>query len=169
MKTIKQIADEIGVTKAALQKRIGRGSLYPRLSPYIILKNNTKYIDETGEKIVKEAFDDKPFVKPVDMTGIDADIDGNTRAQPSEFNNALVELLREQQADLRQQLEIKDKQIADLNETIKGLNESVKNLSQSINVAHHNELAETIIDSLPPPEPSAPVKVSLWDKIFRRK
>ena len=162
MKTVLQISKEIGVSKAALQKRISRGGLYSRLSPYITIKNKTKYIDETGEKILKEVFEDKPFVKPVDMPGIDANIDGNTRAQTPGFDNSLVELLREQQADLRQQLEIKDKQIADLTETI-------KHLSQSINAGQQNQLAETIIDSLPSPDSSTVKKVGFFSRLFKRK
>jgi hypothetical protein len=158
MKTIKQIADEIGVTKSALQKRISRGSLYTRLYPYIVMKSGTKYIDGTGENIIKEVFGEKPAGIPVHTPSIDV----YTRAEKG-IDTMLVELLREQMEDLRQQLAVKDKQIEELTLT-------VRVQAESINAANKNELAETIIDGreklLSPP---APEKFSLWSKIFRKK
>ena len=120
MKTIKMIADEIGVSKAALQKRIGRGSLYTRLSPYVSMQANTKYIDETGENIIKQSFQEKPFIKPDIDGGICTDIDGNTRKTPPEIQ-ALIN-----------QLEIKDKQIADLNLRLAESNAALVSAQQTI-------------------------------------
>ena len=48
MKTIKQIAEEIGVSKQAVQKRIAREPLCTHLCPHIQTENGTKYIDDTG-------------------------------------------------------------------------------------------------------------------------
>jgi chaperonin cofactor prefoldin len=61
-------------------------------------------------------------------------------------------------------------QVKILNAQIDKLTETIKIQAQSINAAHHNELAETIIESLPPGEISpAPVKVGFWSKLFKRK
>lgn len=168
MKTIKQIADEIGVTKAALQKRIGRGSLYTRLSPYISVQNGTKYIDETGENIIKEVFTQKPSVKSVDIPVDMVSMDGDIPISPG-VDSLLVELLREQMEDLRQQLNVKDRLIDEQQQTIRELAATNKSLSDSINTAHHNELAETIIDGRDKLAAPAPEKVSLWNRIFRKK
>jgi hypothetical protein len=173
MKTVKQIADEIGVTKAALQKRIGRGSLYTRLSPYISTQNGTKYIDEMGENIIKETFKEKPSIPRVDTTGIDnsidGEIDGSTRILPSATDNMLVEILHKQMEVLNQQLSIKDKQIEEQQQTINGLNETIRIQAESINAANKNTLAETIIDNQE--KLSVPAlqkeKGSLWSKLFK--
>ena len=172
MKTIRMIADEIGVTKATLQKRISRGSLYTRLYPYISTIEGTKYIDETGETIIKEAFEKKPFGNQVYTsigTGIDISVDGDTHSK-TEIDNALVELLREQMADFRQQLAIKDKQINDLNDRLAESNAALVSAQQTLQAeqALHagtiqsRLLAEKSQDDVSP-------KPSLWNKIFKRK
>jgi len=56
MKTIKQIADEIGTTKSAMQKRLARDPLNEVLITHITSIQNTKYIDSTGEELIKKAF-----------------------------------------------------------------------------------------------------------------
>jgi hypothetical protein len=56
MKTIKQIADEIGATKTAVQKRMAREPLYTQITPHITICGVTKYIDKSGENIIKAAF-----------------------------------------------------------------------------------------------------------------
>ena len=58
MKTIRQIADEIGVSKQAVQKRMSREPLYTHIQKHITLNGNTMYIDETGERLIKSAFDE---------------------------------------------------------------------------------------------------------------
>jgi len=55
MKTIKQIADEIGISKQAVYKRF-KGKLYAEVYPYIHTKNNVIYILEYGENIIKADF-----------------------------------------------------------------------------------------------------------------
>lgn len=55
MKTIKQIADEIGVTKQAVWKRMNN-QLMENLQGLATKKNNTLYISEEGEQIIKQAF-----------------------------------------------------------------------------------------------------------------
>jgi hypothetical protein len=59
MKTIKQIAEEIGVSKQAIQKRISREPLYTKLYTCLSTNGQTKYIDESGERLIKEVFINK--------------------------------------------------------------------------------------------------------------
>jgi uncharacterized protein YegL len=107
---------------------------------------STLYYNEAVETQIQQYFSD---------TTVSNEAHQNTsEAHQDASNDTVIQALINQ-------LEIKDKQIEELTATI-------KILSESINAAHHNELAETIIDSqsLPPP---APEKVSLWKKIFKRK
>lgn len=54
-KTIKQIADEIGVTKQAVYKRF-KGKLNAACAPYAHTVDGILYLDEAGEQIIKDDF-----------------------------------------------------------------------------------------------------------------
>lgn len=58
-KTIRRIADEIGVTKQAVYKRLTR-NLNEAISPYIYKEYNRTYILPEGEQIIKQDFIDNP-------------------------------------------------------------------------------------------------------------
>ena len=55
-KTIKQISDEIGVTKQTVYKRF-KGKLYAACAPYAHTVDGILYIDEVGEQIIKDDFE----------------------------------------------------------------------------------------------------------------
>lgn len=121
VKTIAEIAKEIGVSKQAVYKRY-KGKLYTVVYPYAHTETGTTYIDEQGENIIKSDFSNK-----IISNGAHTD-----RIQDTRVNVLLIEMLKKE-------LEIKNKQIEELAV-------AVKNLSESINNANKNELAETIID-----------------------
>ena len=54
-KTIKQIADEIGVSKQAVYKRF-KGKLNTACAPYAHTVEGVLYLDEAGEQIIKDDF-----------------------------------------------------------------------------------------------------------------
>jgi predicted transcriptional regulator len=56
MKTIKQIADDIGVTKQAIFKRIKTPPLSTTLEPFMSKVNSAVVVSEKGEKLIKQAF-----------------------------------------------------------------------------------------------------------------
>ena len=56
MKTIKQISEEIGVSKQAIHQKIKQEPLSSSLQQYISNKGNTLYIDVDGENMIKSAF-----------------------------------------------------------------------------------------------------------------
>ena len=94
MKTIKQISDEIGVSKTAVRKKIDNLGLQTRLH-----KNGNQWlVDEMTENAVKSAFSKgQPETKA-----------GTSSQTESETISALVSALQ----SLQQQLEVKDEQIA---------------------------------------------------------
>lgn len=156
MKTIKQIADEIGVSKQAIQKRISREPLCTSIQPYISTKQGTKYIDENGESLIKSAFSDKVYTTVAD----------NVHEDKTDTVHTLI-------AMLQAELEIKNKQIEELNAANKELTSTIKIQAQSINADRHNELAGTMqkqlisndtpIDDI---EPDKPPKKSFFGKLF---
>ena len=55
MKTIREIAEELGVSKQAVYKRY-RGKLYASVMPYTREVGGTIYIGEQGERVIKQDF-----------------------------------------------------------------------------------------------------------------
>jgi len=55
MKTIKEIAEEIGVSKQAVYKRY-KGKLYKSMFPHVRNVSGTIYILDQGESIIKQDF-----------------------------------------------------------------------------------------------------------------
>lgn len=104
MKTIRKIADEIGVSKQAIEKRLNRTPLKDSIKAHMVKnEKGVKMIDEDGEKLIKSAYSaiDDPIDSSIDM-GIDTDIDSVRAAIDA----------------LTKQLEVKDGQIAALNQAL---------------------------------------------------
>lgn len=59
MKTIKQIADEIGVSKQAVQQKIKKEPLATTLKELLITVDGVIHIDVEGERLIKSAFHKK--------------------------------------------------------------------------------------------------------------
>jgi uncharacterized coiled-coil protein SlyX len=109
-KTIKQIADELGVSKQAVQKRLSREPLCTSIQPYISTINGVKYIEVVGENLIKSAFSKSA----VDNVSIDK---SNLSTDVSIDKNNLspvIEVLQTTIDTLQSQLEIKDKLIEQL-------------------------------------------------------
>ena len=112
MKTIRQIADEIGVSKQAVYKRY-KGKLYTVCAPYAHTEQGVLYIEEQGETLIKQDFLQK-----------ECSIGAHTYAHTERSNGAVLEqsgnagvvaVLQTTIDTLQGQLAIKDKQIEELN------------------------------------------------------
>jgi len=125
MKTIRQIADELGVSKQAVRNQIANLGLQSSLR-----KNGNQFaIDEQQEVLILQAFGDKSQSE-------------NAKQSQSETQTTLhfaLRLLESEIAFLKEQIKAKDKQISELTTTI-------KTQAESINADRKNELAETLID-----------------------
>lgn len=111
-KTIKQIADEIGVSKQTVYKRY-KGKLHTVCAPYAHTEQGVLYIEEQGETLIKQDFLQK-----------ECSIGAHTYAHTERSNRAVLEqpenagviaVLQTTIDTLQGQLEIKDKQIEELN------------------------------------------------------
>lgn len=133
-KTIKQIADELNVSKQAVYKRY-KNKLYTEVYPYTHIENNILYIDEQGEKIIKQDFF-KSFVDKQPHTETHTDIHTDTHTD-TEGVNKIIDTLNTTIELLNKQLEEKDKQIASLMETI-------QTQAKGISAESHAELADKL-------------------------
>ena len=103
MKTIRQIADEIGVSKTAVNKQIANLGLRSGLR-----KNGNQFaIDEHQEALIKEAFSEKS----------QTEIENQTQTENREVGD-LVCVLQATIDTLQGQLEVKDRQIEKLTEAL---------------------------------------------------
>ena len=107
MKTIRQIADEIGVSKTAVNKQIANLGLRSGLR-----KNGNQFaIDEHQEALIKQAFSEKS------QTEIENQSQTKTQTENHEVSD-LVCVLQATIDTLQGQLEVKDRQIEKLTEAL---------------------------------------------------
>lgn len=174
-KTVLQLAAEMNVSKQAIQKRIAREPLKTRIEPYITIIKGTKYIDTSGEAIIKAAFNsmDKPIDEPIDEpmdNPIDKGIDGDRQA---------IDLLI---LILKNELEAKDKRIEDLTVSVRELTAALENTTSSLKAAQalhagtmHKQITTEQKDDVPEPiefsafeKKSVKSKKSLFSWFFNR-
>ena len=107
-KSIKQIADEIGVSKTAVSKQIANLGLRSSLR-----KNANQFVsDEEQETLILKAFQEKVQTKNANKSQT------KTQTENHEVSD-LVSVLQSTIDTLQGQLLIKDKQIEDLSEALK--------------------------------------------------
>lgn len=110
-KTIKQIADELGVSKQAVMKRIDNLGLRSKLA-----KNGNQYlIDDTTERLIKSG-----TLKQLQST-------------PS--SSQLVSTLQSQVDVLKQQLYVKDEQIKAQSQQIEQLTKALESTTAALTAA----------------------------------
>jgi predicted transcriptional regulator len=129
MKTIKQIADELGVSKQAVYDKIKKEPLSSALKNLTVKLDNTLHVKLDGVKLIKSTFNKEPL----------SSVSSETSKALDSALHLVIDNLQKQIDTLTKQLETKDQQISDLIDVN-------KNLSKSINVVHHNQLAETMIE-----------------------
>ena len=138
-KTIRQIADEIGVTRQAVYQKIkSNKSAVKRLQLYTFTVDSTKYYTSDGEKLIKSLFSDKQAVNkgvtlstnsvytPVndftpckqEKSPINTAFSGNTANEAvnkgvNKFTANFTDLFTAQLTEKDKQLAEKDKQIAE--------------------------------------------------------
>ena len=174
MKTIKQIADEIGVQKQTIGKRIKREPLCTLLSSHIHTKEGTQYIDVHGEKHIKTAYNITMPVPTYTMGNTHNEIThqdthSDMLKTQQEHHNAYVQMLRtsheEHVKTLQDQLVSERARNDELTKTITTMTDTVNKALLLTNNAQHLHAAETM--KLEPPENEP--KQGFLKRIFGRK
>ena len=130
MKTIKQIADEIGVSKTAVRKKM-TNEVKTKFAETV---SGVVFISEQGELLIKSAFLNK--YQPETKFAVSSETLEKIPETSGRVSGPVSTLISMLQAEL----EMKNKQIEELTATI-------KIQAESINAANKNELAETIMDA----------------------
>lgn len=132
-KTIKQIADELGVSKQAVEKRISREPLYTSIQPFVYRQKGIKYIEVVGESLIKSAFA-KSSIDKTDNLSIDKNetlsIDKPDLSTP--VYTPIIEVLQATIDTLQAQLDTKDKQLAAKDELLRGQQAQIEQLTAAL-------------------------------------
>ena len=162
-KTIRQIADEIGVSKTAVSKQIANLGLRSGLR-----KNGNQFaIDEQQEALIKQAFFEKT------KTEIENQSQTKTQTENHEVGD-LVCVLRATIDTLQGQLEVKARQIEQQAKTITRLTDALTAAQQTVQAAqalhagtmHQQRLSSEVGCAVASVELERPK--SFWSKIFRK-
>ena len=160
MKTIRQIADEIGVSKTAVNKRIANLGLRSGLR-----KNGNQFaIDEQQEALIKQAFSEKS----------QTEIENQTQTENHEVSD-LVCVLQATIDTLQGQLEVKDRQIEQQAQTITRLTDALAAAQQTAVAAqalHAGTIQQQLVagegEELQQKRETVPRR-SWWKRLFEGK
>ena len=164
MKTIRQIADEIGVSKTAVNKQIANLGLRSGLR-----KNGNQFaIDEHQEALIKQAFSEKS------QTEIENQSQTKTQTENHEVGN-LVCVLQATIDTLQGQLEVKDRQIEQQAQTITRLTDALAAAQQTAVAAqalHAGTIQQQLVagegEELQQERETVPRR-SWWKRLFEGK
>lgn len=149
-KTIKQIADEIGLDKQKVYRFIKKNHINE-----VHQKNGVMYYDEAVESLIKSHF---------------SKITASNEAHQTTSNDAVIDVLMKQSEILKNELEIKNKQIDELNKRLEE-NQRLLDQQQQLHAMAENKLKllEQSINNDPVPEKvSKESKKSFFARLFRR-
>ena len=164
MKTIRQIADEIGVSKTAVNKQIANLSLRSGLR-----KNGNQFaIDEHQEALIKQAFSEKS----------QTEIENQSQTKSQTENHEVSDLVCVLQATidtLQGQLEVKDRQIEQQAQTITRLTDALAAAQQTAVAAqalHAGTIQQQLVagegEELQQERETVPRR-SWWKRLFEGK
>ena len=161
-KTIKQIADELRVSKQAIWQRVKRREeLSAMLQDHSEAINGTIHVDAVLEQRIKEQYPERTASAVVDETGVNvpSTVDGtpphvdetgvNIPSTVDVDVNTLITTLQNIVDMLQQQLTVKDKQINELTAMLKASQEQQTTLVTALSAAqalHAGTLQERLTD-----------------------
>ena len=151
-KTIKEIAEEIGVSKQAVFKKINQVPLSTEIEKFISTVNGKKLVSVDGEILIKQAFQrkQKRKQKTVDVN-VDAkddckkftvgDMVDGIPSKSQEQENTLAAAFQTAIDALTRQLEEKDRQLAEKDKLLEWQTKTIEELATSLAVAQHTAQA----------------------------
>ena len=149
MKTVRQVADTLGVSRQAIYRSLSA------------LPSEMLSASDKGGQLINA--DGEAFLRAKLSGKLSA---GQSADSPADnISDTLISMLQEELKAKNEHLAAKDAQLAEKDKQINELIASNKILSESINAAHKNELAETIIDGN---LLIAKEKKNIFARIFRR-
>ena len=179
MKTIRQIADEIGVSKQAVFKKIKREPLSTSLQGLTATVDGKLMVEVDGEKLIKQAFSEiAPSTTDNQLTGtVDGLVDGASTKNEEKMAavDGVISVLQATIDTLQGQLEVKDRQIEQQAQTITRLTDALAAAQQTAAAAqalHAGTIQQQFLnsdDNMDQPGKGVQSKQNWFDRIFRRQ
>lgn len=147
MKTVKQLAAELNISKSTLHRLIHDNNIET------IQQGNKRLIDETIETAIIQALKEKTLQSETiqsDSETVQKRFKNDSRNDIETIQSEYIESLKAQVQLLTEQLKVKDKQIADLSEQVKDF--SLKLDKQQ--ALHAGTIQAQLIDKQAPAEPT---------------
>ena len=151
-KTIKQIADEIGVSKQAVQKRIAREPLHSSVYASIDKVGGVLYIAYTGEMLIKQAFSNNDCIQGAD----------NVYTPTYTPETPLYDILKAELEEKNKQIEELQRELSKEREFSR---EQAKEMSVLADQAQKLQLAQMkpqLTDGVADPQAVTPLKKHWW-------
>ena len=173
MKTIRQIADEIGVSKQAVFKKIKREPLSTSLQGLTATVDGRLMVEVDGEKLIKQAFSEiAPSTTDNQLTVVDGLVDGAStpNAEKTAEVDGVISVLQATIDTLQGQLEVKDRQIEQQAQTITRLTDALAAAQQTAAAAqalHAGTIQQQLITGEAGVDQQEPEQKKSWfSKIF---
>lgn len=175
MKTIRQIADEIGVSKQAVFKKIKREPLSTSLQGLTATVDGRLMVEVDGEKLIKQAFSEiAPSTTTNQLTGaVDGLVDAPSTKNEEKMAEAdgVISVLRATIDTLQGQLEVKDRQIEQQAQTIARLTDALAAAQQTAAAAqalHAGTIQQQLLTGEAGVDQQEPEQKRGWfSKLFR--
>lgn len=144
-KTIKQIAEELGVSKQAVHQKRKSKELSTRLQSFTSIVDGVVYISVDGENIIKQAFskNNRKLVDDNLSSTVDGVVDGKKNLNEVEFLRKQVEQLQCELEREREHNREKDKQLL---ATLAKLADTQSALATGQAAQKQSELADKLIE-----------------------
>ena len=175
MKTIRQIADEIGVSKQAVFKKIKREPLSTSLQGLTATVDGRLMVEVDGEKLIKQAFSEiAPSTTTNQLTGaVDGLVDAPSTKNEEKMAevDGVISVLKATIDTLQGQLEVKDRQIEQQAQTIIRLTDTLAAAKQTAAAAqalHAGTIQQQLLTGEAGVDQQEPEQKRGWfSKLFR--
>ena len=175
MKTIRQIADEIGVSKQAVFKKIKREPLSTSLQGLTATVDGRLMVEVDGEKLIKQAFSEiAPSTTTNQLTGaVDGLVDAPSTKNEEKMAevDGVISVLKATIDTLQGQLEVKDRQIEQQAQTIIWLTDTLAAAQQTAAAAqalHAGTIQQQLLTGEAGVDQQEPEQKRGWfSKLFR--
>lgn len=142
MKTVKQIADEIGVSKQAIYKKIKSEPLSTGLQPFLSTENGKLTVTDDGEKLIKWAFlEAVPSTKQSTVNTENSQPVDSKNGAEVEGRASIISVLQATIDTLQGQLQVKDIQLSEKDRQIAELNTRMAEISSALVTAQQTAQA----------------------------
>lgn len=146
MKTIREIAEEIGVTKQAVHQKRKKEPLSTSLQPFTSTVDGVVYISVDGEKLIKQAFNSRSVNETVN--DVYTSVDGSFTPSFTVVDGVL-EVLKEQLEVKDNQIKEQQNQLMEKEKQITELTSAIDNMTQTLKASqmlHAGTMQQNLIE-----------------------